>query len=57
MATKYKVVDQPVEISGTTYKVGDVLTAGDFKPRPKNAPEEEKSELESLLDTGHIISV
>ena len=55
--TKYEVVDQPVELNGKTYPAGEQVDESQFKERPTDAPEEEKSELQSLLDTGHIKAV
>lgn len=57
----FRVVGQRVEINGKTREVGDELLATDFKPASGNqVPDEagelvpELSELESLLQTGHV---
>jgi hypothetical protein len=55
--SNYKVLNQPVEINGKTYPVDAIVTTEEFKPRPADAPEDEKSELDSLLDTGHIMKM
>jgi hypothetical protein len=67
---KYEVVNQSVEINGVTRRVGEVIDGSDFRPLPKEAEERnekitdkmvekgevrEKSELDSLLETGHVV--
>lgn len=46
-----------VEINGKTREEGAILDETEFKARPADAPEEELSEVESLLKTGHIEKV
>lgn len=60
MAT-YKIQNQKVEIGGKTRQIDDVLDESEFAPAPVLTKEQisqglvAKSEIESLLSTGHII--
>lgn len=60
---KYQIQNQRVEIGGKTREIGDVLDETEFAPAPVLTKEQEaqgiesKTEVVSLLSTGHIIEV
>ena len=61
---QYRVKNQAVEIGGTkTYQPGDVVDESVFRPAPELTEAQiadgivAKSEVESLLSTGHIEAI
>lgn len=61
--TQYQVQNQNVEIGGITRHIGDTLDETIFAPAPELTEQQvaegvvAKSEIESLLSTGHIIAI
>lgn len=58
---QYKIQNQAVEIGGKTYQPDDIVNESKFSPAPVLTEEQladglvAKSEVESLLETGHIV--
>lgn len=61
--TQYQVQTQSVEVAGVTRHVGDILDAAIFADAPILTEQQiaeglvAKTEIESLLSTGHIIAI